>query len=399
MSCEWVQQHIDAYELGRLGERDREVLDAHLASCGACRRLLADARSADEAVRQALAWAEPDASFAGRVAAAARLSPRRWVASLAAAAAAAVLCVAALYTVARPPQEPGPRPVAPVEPAPASGSLLAGELFDSFGLPVRRIEGGRSYVVAAHAAVGFGERSVFLFAEGAEFAPAPGPEGHLFAMSVLSGTVLGQVNAQGEEVALELAPELGGAIVRTTACQFYSTGFPAHQLAVGDGPSAEALAQWPEAIRVHVFTGKLELDLGTQTLKLLAGDSCIILGGASAGPTHLLLERVAQLRLAIGTAALGRRLRYQRLRRQYARRLLELRAAKGDDAPPHLARRIAVVDELLRAHTAALSRLEAARADVFELDAAEDELRRHDALREEALDALERLIASTSSAG
>ena len=56
MSCEWVCQHIDAYELGLLDEADCKRLEAHVAECAACRRLLDEMRAADEAVGEAIAW-------------------------------------------------------------------------------------------------------------------------------------------------------------------------------------------------------------------------------------------------------------------------------------------------------------------------------------------------------
>ncbi len=43
MSCDWVQHHLDAYELGGLTPAERATLEAHVASCEACRQLVAEA--------------------------------------------------------------------------------------------------------------------------------------------------------------------------------------------------------------------------------------------------------------------------------------------------------------------------------------------------------------------
>jgi len=386
MSCEWVREHIDEYELGRLGARERQHLEAHLASCEACRKLAAEARSADEAIRAALAWAEPEGSFSEELVTRARRPARRWW--LAAAAAAAILCAALIYGTYRP---PGREVDQPPEARAAVERLLAGKVRDAYGLPVERLEHGRAYVAAAHTAIDVGRRSLFLLARGTQFEPAPE---RTLAMSVHAGTMLGQVDRGHRELSVELAPELGGAIVRTTGCQFYSTGAPLHWLAQG-----RALARWPEEIRVHVFTGKLEVNLGAQKLELSQGDSAIIWGGVSAGSTRMVEARARALRLALSADLLARRRRYRRLRDHYARRLLELRSATGGDAPLYLPERLALLDGLLRAHARALSRLEADLPDFFELDAAEAELERLERLRERAEEALERFMTLIGTAG
>jgi hypothetical protein len=385
MSCEWVAQHIDAYELGELRGPDRQRVEAHLASCQACRQLLESVRAADGAIRAALAWTAPRAGFAQGLAARQSRRARAW--RVAAVAAAAVACAAVIYAVST---SPGRSPKPPDEPA-AREWLLRGRLSDSYGFPVERMEPGRAYVAATHTAMDLDERSLFLLTQGTEFAAGPARR---LAMSLLSGTVLGQVGRGQREMAVELAPELGGAIVRTNGCQFYSSGAPAHWLTRG-----LAVRGWPEEIRVHVFSGRLEVDLGAQQLVLSQGDSAIIAGGVSAGSTRALEARIEQLRSAIGEQVLARRRRYRQLRQHYARRVLELASAQGRDAPSDLGERLALVRGLARAHARGLARLEAERPEVFELDAAEAELERLDQLRETADEALERLVTLVSDAG
>jgi len=389
MSCEWVAAHMDDYELGLLGAEDRAHLEAHLARCEACRALLASARSADARIRAALAWAEPPASFAAGVAARAR-RPARWPW---AAAAAAVLCAVAIYGTTRPrtalvvrdPEEPVQRVARPVE-----EPLITGRLRDAYGLPVERLKSGRTYVAAAHTAIDTPRGSFFVLARGTRF--EAGPEEEL-AMSVHSGTVFGQVGRSDKELTVELAPELGGAIVRTTGCQFYSSGAPPHWLAHA------ATDEWPADIRVHVYSGRLVIDLGAQKLELAQGDSAIISGGVSAGSTSAVEARIRELRVAIGADEQARRRRYRRLCAHYARRLLELRAAGEGEAPSYLPERTALVDELLRTHARTLGRLEAEIPEFLELEAAEAELERLDFLRIRAEDALKRVLASIGESG
>ena len=398
MSCDWLAQHIDEYELGRLDERDRERAEAHLASCEACRLLLAEVRSTDAAVRDALAGMDPGPAFTRAVVAKARRSSRPW-ATIAAvgsaiAAAAAVLLVLALRTAEHPPLHGDPPPVPP-PPAPAQ-MLLAGSLVDAYGLPAGRLAPGHAYTAAEHAAIDVAPRATFLVACGTQFAPEPAKA---LAMSVICGAVLGQVDERKQEVAVELAPELGGAIVRTKGGDFYCTGFPPNRLAGGGALLPQVLANWHEAIRLHVFTGHLQIDLGTQKVSLSQGDSAIISGGVTAGGTHSLEARVGELRLALGEDVLARRRRYSELREQYARRLLELRGASSEGTLPFLAERLALVDSLLHTHAAALARLETARPELFELDAAEAELERLDQLRDEAEEGLGRIYTLIGTAG
>ncbi|MFP4057548.1 MAG: anti-sigma factor family protein [Candidatus Brocadiia bacterium] len=396
MNCDWAQHRIDDYELGVLNRAEREDFEAHLRSCPACRKLLDEARAADEAVRAALRWAEPSSVFSLRVLSRARRPARRWWAALAAAAAAAVALWLAVPRDQQPSPAEGP---GRADAAPAgmfAQRLLAGRLYDAFGQPVARIERGGAYTTARRTAVELGERSLFLFPQGTHFSPAPDPSAKELALSVLSGTVLGQVDSAQGEVSVELTPELGGAIVRTRGCQFYGTGLPPDQLVAP--LSARTLARWPRDIRVHVFTGTLELDLGGQKLALSQGDSAIISAGVSAGPTPHLEARAARLRQAIGADVLARRRRYRRLRQQYARRLLELREAEGPDAVPYLADRLPLVRFLLAAHAHGLAELEDRHPRLYELDAVEVELRRLDQLREEAERALERNVAVVCAA-
>ncbi len=404
MTCKDVAEELDAYELGCLDAARREALDAHLAACAACRERLAEVRRADAAVRAALAWAEPSAAFAPRVAARARrrIVMRRVAIGAVAAAALLGLGIALLSGRREPAADrlASPQPKRPAEQAPvSSGSLLAGEAYDAYGESARRLVPGRSYAAADPVAMSVGAGSLLVMGRGSQFAPvaSQGPGGP--RVSLLAGSLVGQVGSGGRELVLELAPELGGAIARTKGCEFYSAGFPAHRLAAGRAFPAGSLAQWPEDIRVHVFTGHLDLDLGTQRLSLGAGESAIISGGASAGTAQGLGERIRALRAGLGERLVEERQLYAHLCEGYARRLLQLRAMTERDGLPHLAERVALVEGLLRDHAAALGRLEAQHPQLVELEAALAELRRLEHLRDEADRALEQFLALMDAAG
>ena len=382
----------------------RQAVDAHLAACAACRGLLAEVRSADAAARAALAWAEPSPAFAPGVAARAR---RRIILGRLAVASgiAAVVAVAVCVVLSRAPRTPtAVKLAAPekreliVEPQGSAGSLVAGEAYDAYGLPAGRLVPGRLYAAAEPAALSVDPGSLLLVARGSQFTPATTPGRSGPGVSILSGGVVGQVGSRGKELAIELAPELGGAVVRTRGCEFYSYGFPAHRLAAGMPFPAGSLALWPEEIGVHVFSGHLDLDLGTQKLALGAGDSAVIAGGVSAGTADSIGKHIGQLHDALGTELIEQRDLYARLRNDYAHRLLELRSASRQDGLPHLQERLELVDELLRDHSAALSRLEAAHPEFFELDAAAAEQRRLNDLHDGADHALERFVALLDNA-
>ncbi len=400
MTCEWVADQLDGYELGCLDKAARQAVDAHLASCASCRAALARVRSTDEAMRAALAWAEPPAAFAQQVV---RLARRRVafrrLAALGSVAAVIVLALCAALL------RGGRTPVLPEHPRaePSEGRLVAGEVYDSYGLPAQgRLVAGRSYAATDPTALSLGPSSLLVLANGSQFAPvAAAARGGGARVSILAGSLVGQVGSQGREVAIELAPELGGAIVRTRGCEFYSSGFPANRLAAGTPFPAGALAQWPGEIRVHVYKGHLDLDLGTQKLSLAPGDSVVISGGVSAGTARAIEARIAELRAAVGDHVLDQRELYADLREDYARRLLELRALArgGDESLPHLQERLHLVDGLLADHAAALARIEAAHPQLFELDAAEAELHRLELLSEEADHALDRYLTLLASAG
>ncbi|HPD14953.1 MAG TPA: zf-HC2 domain-containing protein [Planctomycetota bacterium] len=395
MTCKEVVDQLDALELGALTEEAREAVEAHLASCSACRTALAEVRRVDEALRSAFAWAEPSPAFAQSILARARtqVSWRRWLAAGAAAAAAAACLTVALLRPHRTQISPSVEPVsARREAASIPGGLLAGELLDGYGLPARRLVQGRPYVAAEPAAVGLAPDSLLLVASGSQFTGMPGPTGEGTGLSLLAGSLIGQVGGRGRELAIELAPELGGAIARTRGCEFYSAGFPANRLAAGMAFPEGALAHWPESIRIHVFSGHLDLDLGAQKLTLAEGDSAIIAGGVSAGTARVVEERARALRAALGEALVEKRARYARLRDEYARRLLELRSPAVQEGLPHLSQRVEFVERLLHAHAATLSRLEANHPEFFELDAAAAELRRLEQVREEADHSLERFL-------
>ncbi|MBM4036774.1 MAG: zf-HC2 domain-containing protein, partial [Planctomycetes bacterium] len=107
MNCEWVSDNLDAYELGALDTPARESLEAHVASCAACRSALAEARAADAAVRGALSWAEPSPAFAPRIAALVRrrvVFRRLAVAAGLAAAVALIVCAALIRFAAKRPE-------------------------------------------------------------------------------------------------------------------------------------------------------------------------------------------------------------------------------------------------------------------------------------------------------
>ncbi|MBM4036756.1 MAG: zf-HC2 domain-containing protein [Planctomycetes bacterium] len=399
MNCEWVSDNLDAYELGALDAPARESLEAHVASCAACRKALAEARAADAAVRAALRWAEPSPAFAPRVAALAR---RRVVfrclavAAGLAAAVALIICAALIRFAAKRPETH--IAIASKQPEAAAESLLAGEVYDAYGVPASRLVPGRPYVAAQPAALSVDPGSLLLMSRGSQFAAAAARRNGT-DMTVLAGNVVGQVGARGKELAIELAPELGGAIVRTKGCEFYSAGFPAHRLAAELPFPPGALAHWPGEIRVHVFSGHLDIDLGTQKLALGAGDSAVISGGVSAGTARALERRIGELRTALGEEALEERELYTGLCEGYARRLLELRTAAPDDALPHRPERLELVEGLLHDHAAAIERIEAENPALLELDAATAELHRLEQLHEEADGALERFVTLVAYAG
>jgi len=401
MTCEEFTEQLDAYELGILDAPARGACEAHLAECAACRHALAEARATDEALRSALAWAEPSPGFADGVVR--RLEPqvswRRWVAAGVAAAVAACLAIALLRLSGRAPQPRPPRPAAPVATPPAGVEqrLVVGTAVDGYGLPARRLVRGRPYAAVEPAALAVDGDSLLVMAGGSQFARAEGV-GDDDAVSLLAGSMLGQVGSGGKGLAVELAPELGGAIVRARGCEFYSAGFPADRLASGMAIPADALATWPDDIRIHVFTGRLELDLGSRKLALDEGDSVVISGGACAGTARAMEQRAQALRVALGGELLGKRERYRALRDGYARRLLELRSAQGARGLPYLQERLALVDYLLRSHSAALARIEADHPELFELDAALSELDRLERVRREANDALECFLGLLASA-
>jgi len=368
MSCHWTTQQIDDYELGCLPEADRVRFEAHLDGCEACRKRLAAARAAGEAVRATLRWAEPGAAFARRIAVRAERSRRRrWPAVV---AIAAVVCLAVAYGLLRP-KDHGQKLVSPPPPQEAPREFVAGAVVDAYGRLVERPERGVDYMAAAPTAVGVGDESVFLLQPGTRFAPEPEKQ---LALSVLSGTMLGQVARREKALSVELAPEVGGATVRTTGCQFYTAG-----LSQGGWPTAP-----PQDIRVHVYSGQLELDLGGRTLTLGQGDSAIVADGVTVGSTRDVEARLKELRRAIGQQALALRRREQRLTEHYAAALSELRAAARESTSAELRERVARAEALLHKHATALERLEDEHPELAELDFAVAELKRLDALREAA---------------
>jgi len=344
MSCEWVCQHIDAYELGLLDEADRERLEAHVAECAACRKLLDEVRAADEAVGEALAWAEPGPAFAERVLAGSRRPARPWR-RVVAAAVAAVACLAVLHGIHRPGGEvAGPEEVVQTGPEALQVGLVAGHVVDVLGEPVDELDPGCDYLACTDAAIE-GDRGLFLVPSGTAFAAAPDAA---VAMSMHSGTVLGQVRRCEKLVKVELVPCLGAPVVRTTGCQFYSTGVPGDAAGAGE-------------VGVHVFAGTLVLEVRGRRLALAQGDSAIVAGGRSAGSTREVESRVKRLRQDAGPKLLVERRRLQWRPERYARLVAE---------HPGLA----------------------------ELDAAEAELERLDGLRDAAIDELGRMVTVASAA-
>ncbi len=320
MTCDEVRDQIDAYVLGVLGEAARERVEAHLGACGPCRRALDEVRAADEAVGEALAWAEPGPAFADRVlAGVARPRRRAWPALAAAAAAAAVVCLAVAHRLHRP-AEPGGGDTLPLAAAPSQADVVAGQVADALGPTTDGLEPGRGYVALTDAAIEDG-RGLFLIPSGTAFASAPDDA---VAISVHSGTVLGQVSNGEKVVRVELVPEDGGTVVRTHGAQFYSR-------ALTSGGAV--------AVGVHVFSGQLELALSDRKVTLRQGDSAIVADGWSAGSTREVEARVERLRSAVGPAMLAERRRLLRRPDAYARLL---------DAHPQLARLEAAEAELER---------------------------------------------------
>ena len=319
MNCNEVRDQIDAYVLGVLGAAERQRVEAHLAACESCRRVLGEVRAADEAVGEALAWAEPGPAFAERVLAGVARPRRRAWPALVAVAAAAVVCLAVVHRLRRP-DEPGRDVTVVVAVAPSQTDVVAGQVADALGPTTNGLEPGRGYVALTDAAIE-DDRGLFLFPSGTTFAPAPGDA---VAISMHSGTVLGQVSNGEKPVRVELVLGEGGTVVRTHGGQFYSR-------ALTSGGAV--------AVGVHVFSGRLELDLSGRKLALRQGDSAIVAHGWSAGSTREVEATVERLRRAVGPTMLAERRRLSRQPDAYARLL---------DAHPQLARLDATEAELER---------------------------------------------------
>ena len=299
MNCEWTAQQLDAYDLGLLDDAERQQFHAHLAACERCRQLHADARAADQAVRQTLAWADPGPEFADRVLSGVRRPAwRRWR-RVAAVAAVAVACLAVLHGIPR----TGPPRIGPPPPEePAVERVVVGELRDAAGQHVGRVEDGEAYVAATPAAIDE-DRSLFLLPQGTTFAAAPGGN---IAISVHDGAVLGQVRQSKEPVTIAISPGAEGAVVRTRDCQFYSLSVPANG---GDR----------RAVAVHVFSGTLQLDVGGKNVALAQGDSIIVSGGGISRPTGDVVARIGRLRGTLGDDVLTQRSQLRRVPEEYAR--------------------------------------------------------------------------------
>ena len=365
MDCRKARELMADYLVGTLEGEALERFEAHLAACAACRAELDDWRRQDQAIRQALHWAEPGPAFPLRVVVAARR--RQWPWWLAAAAVVAA-CVA--FWLLRPAQtRQGPPPAIP------TATVAVGGLTDFFGAPVASLRPGRAYVAATNTALDVPSGSFYVVPSGTEFSPGGGRGAE---MCVHSGPLLGQVAAKAGDVAIEIAPWAGGAVVRTARCQFYCAGASPEKLLRS--------AELPEEgeIRVYVYSGSLLLKAGRQQLTLVAGDAAIIRGGVSAGVTRQLLAQATQLRQAVGLETLVRRRLYARLVTCYCERLAELRSAERRD--PLWPERVALVEELLRAHAKTLREIEK-DPNLSELEAVLGELRRHEALEREALEA------------
>jgi len=225
--------------------------------------------------------------------------------------------------------------------APSQTDVVAGQVADALGPTTNGLEPGRGYVALTDAAIADG-RGLFLLPSGTAFAPAPGDA---VAISVHSGTVLGQVSNGEKLVRIELVREEGGTVVRTHGGQFYSR-------ALTRGGAV--------AVGVHVFSGQIELTLSGRKVALRQGDSAIVADGWSAGSTREVEARVERLRRAVGPTLLAERRRLSRQADAYARLL---------DAHPQLAR----------------------------LDRAEAELERLDGLRDAANAELGRMVLVASA--
>lgn len=106
MDCRETQGRLELYLLGELGEEQMRAVEAHLASCGACRGELASAQALLAALDETLRWSAP-ADLADRLAAGAlgrRTSVR--LAWLGAAAAGIAACLLVGMLIWGPPGRP-----------------------------------------------------------------------------------------------------------------------------------------------------------------------------------------------------------------------------------------------------------------------------------------------------
>jgi hypothetical protein len=140
----------------------------------------------------------------------------------------------------------------------------------------------------------------------------------------------------------------------------------------------------PEDIRVHVYSGRLDLDLGGRTLALGEGDSAIVADGVAVGATRQVAARVRWLRRAIGDEVVARRREQERLTERYADQLAGLRRAERQAPSSERRAHIERLEALLRKHAAGLQALEAQHPEFRELDLAEAALQRLDEVRDAA---------------
>jgi len=353
MDCEKARGQIADYLVGALDEEARQALEAHVAGCAGCRAELEAWRREDEAIRAGLRWAEPQPDFALRVVVAARRRRPWWIA----AAAAVAACVA--FWLLRPAESPPTQRQA----IPAA-TLAAGELLDFFGRPVPSLRPGRSYVAAVNTAVETPSGSYYLLPRGTEFIPGCEAKTEL---CVYSGGLLGQVEAGrcgGPHRLLTVL--LRGSIARAPVAKRRTA-----RRRGGASPRLRRLAR-PERRRTTADPDRRGL--------------CDSLGrGVGGGDAPVAGPRPAtspggERRNPRPTA---RRL-YRRLVEWYGRRLGQLRAATRRD--PLWPERVALVSQLLRAHARTLEAIQSHPA-LRELEAVEKELRRHEALECEALEA------------
>jgi predicted RNase H-like nuclease (RuvC/YqgF family) len=144
-------------------------------------------------------------------------------------------------------------------------------------------------------------------------------------------------------------------------------------------------------VQLHVFAGAVELDVRSQKLRLPEGESCIVSDGAQPVTTQALRDRIKQLQRTVSDGDVALSQLYEKLCAHYSKRLAELRAEAGPHELAYRQERIALLENLLAAHTKAFETLQAKKPDIPDLKAAQTTLGHLDDLRREAESVRERL--------